>query len=134
MVYNPLAINRVVRFYDSSGTYAGSVNVNAGSYVITSNLIQDINPDNVLVYPVPYKPNSGGSYDASGITFQNIGTNAKIRIFNVAGELVFETTQSTFFIWDAKNKYGNKIASGVYIYYITSGEGKTFKGKLAIER
>lgn len=134
MIYNPLPINRVVRFYDSSDAYAGSVNVNAGSYVITPYLINDTNPDNILIYPVPYKPNSGGKYDASGITFQNIGTNAKIKIFNVAGELVFETTQSTFFIWNAKNKYGNNIASGVYIYYITSGEGKTFKGKIAIER
>jgi endoglucanase Acf2 len=134
MVYNPLPINKTVRFYDASDAYIGSVNVNAGSYAITSNLITDETPDNILVYPVPYKPGSGGSYDASGITFQNIGANAKIKIFNIAGELVFETIQNSFFVWDAKNRYGNKIASGVYIYYVTSNGGKTFKGKIAIER
>ncbi|MDD3066001.1 MAG: glycosyl hydrolase, partial [Endomicrobiaceae bacterium] len=134
MVYNPLPVNKTVRFYDGSDAYMGSVNVNAGTCLITSNLITDETPDNILVYPVPYKPGSGGSYDADGITFQNIGANAKIKIFNIAGELVFETVQNYFFVWDAKNRCGNKIASGVYIYYVTSNGGKTFKGKIAVER
>jgi len=134
MVYNPLPVNKAVRFYSSDGSYVGSLNVNAKSSALASNLVNNENVDNILVYPVPYKPASGGSYDAAGITFQNIGVNAKIKIFNVAGELVFDTTQSTFYIWDAKNKYGNNVASGVYIYYITSDNGKTFKGKIAVER
>jgi len=134
MVYNPLPVNKAVRFYSSDGSYVGSLNVNAKSSALASNLVNNENIDSILVYPVPYKPASGGSYDAAGITFQNIGVNAKIKIFNVAGELVFDTTQSTFYIWDAKNKYGNNVASGVYIYYITSDNGKTFKGKIAVER
>jgi hypothetical protein len=135
MVYNFLPVNKIVRFYSSDGSYAGSLNVNAKSSVSSDSLINDESKDNILVYPVPYKPGSGGSYDAKGIMFDNIGTNAKIRIFNVAGEMVFlDTIQNTFYIWDAKNKYGNTVASGVYIYYITSNEGKTFKGKIAVER
>jgi hypothetical protein len=135
MVYNFLPVNKIVRFYSSDGSYAGSLNVNAKSSVSSDSLINDESKDNILVYPVPYKPGSGGSYDAKGIMFDNIGTNAKIRIFNVAGEMVFlDTIQNTFYIWDAKNKYGNNVASGVYIYYITSNEGKTFKGKIAVER
>ena len=36
-------------------------------------------------------------------------------------------------LWNDKNNSGNDIASGIYIYIINC-EGKTTKGKLAIER
>ena len=37
------------------------------------------------------------------------------------------------YFWDAKNNYGNNVASGIYIYIVDSN-GKKTKGKLAIER
>ncbi len=134
--YNPSSANKTVRFYNSAGTSIGSLNVPAKSFAITSELIQNDDGEKFAVFPVPYKPNSSGKYGGKGITFLNIAGNSSIKIFNVAGEKVFDTTtgsQDTYYLWDGKNNSGNNVASGVYIYFIKSG-GSTKKGKIAIER
>jgi immune inhibitor A len=74
--------------------------------------------------------------------------NGKLRIFNIAGELVYEkgVTDSDLIFnnssdynweyssdWDCKNTYGQKVASGIYIYLFTSDNDKK-TGKLAIIR
>ncbi len=133
--YNPTNSNKTVRFY-KAGKKIGSLNIPAKSFAITSDLVQNDDGITLSVYPVPYKPNSSGKYGGEGITFLNIEPNSNIKIFNIAGEKIFETTTdsgSTFYLWKAKNDSGNNVASGVYIYYIKSG-GKVKKGKIAIER
>ncbi len=136
-VYNYTDSNKTVRFYNNSGTYVGSVNAAAKSFVSASDLVQNTNEEKLLVYPVPYKPGSGGKYDGDGITFLGLDEGTNIKIFNVAGELVYEKevpVNSNFYVWNTRNNYGNKIASGIYIYYITSNDGPKIKGKIAIER
>ena len=133
--YNPTSSSKTVRFY-KAGKNIGSLNVPAKSFAITSDLIQNDDGKKLSVCPVPYKPNSSGKYGGNGITFLNIEPNSTIKIFNIAGEKVFETTTdsgSNFYLWNVKNNAGNNVASGVYIYYIKSG-GNIKKGKLAIER
>ncbi|MCL2144195.1 MAG: glycosyl hydrolase [Endomicrobia bacterium] len=84
-----------------------------------------------VAYPNPYKPSRHGN---TGITFTGLKQGAEIKIYNIAGELVFDKkiTDETF-TWYAENNAGYRAASGVYIYHIKSG-GKTKKGKLVIER
>jgi flagellar hook assembly protein FlgD len=45
-----------------------------------------------------------------------------LRIYNVAGELVYSSEKKKAadgtFVWKRKNNAGNKVASGVYIYSI----------------
>lgn len=133
--YNPSSSNKTVRFY-KDGKNVGSLNVAAKSFAITSDLIQNDDGKTLAVFPIPYKPNSSGKYGGKGITFLNLEPNSTIKIFNIAGEKVFETTtdsESNFYLWKTKNEAGNNVASGVYIYYIKSG-GNVKKGKLAIER
>jgi|YNPMSStandDraft_1061717.scaffolds.fasta_scaffold01298_17 hypothetical protein len=99
--------------------------------------------DNVKVYPNPYKPGTGGIYDNSslgeGIVFSNLTPNANIKIFNIAGELVAEFNETDGdgkYLWDTRNSKGEKVASGVYIYYIKNpadGKQKT-KGRIVIIR
>jgi hypothetical protein len=97
---------------------------------------------NVIVYPNPCKAGDA-SYNGAGgtagrIYFANLTQAAKIRIFTIAGGLVYEvdrndaTTGITY--WDGVNKSGNRLASGVYIYYITNPDngGQKAVGKLAI--
>jgi subtilisin family serine protease len=89
----------------------------------------------VRVYPNPYKPNSGLGH--SKITFDNLTDSAKIKIFNIAGELVrsMEEEGSTGRKeWDATNDNSERLASGVYIYLITADNGSKKIGKLAIIR
>ena len=92
--------------------------------------------NNVFVYPNPYKPGSGTSYDRTqGVAFTNLTNNAKIRIFNMAGELVFEGHEENddgIFEWPATSSNGEKVASGVYIYLITNTENEKKMGKLAV--
>lgn len=67
-------------------------------------------------YPNPFNPTTTIKYDLprSG--------NVEIKIYNITGRLV-KTFQKSHqnsglheVIWDGKNDYGNKVASGFYIY------------------
>lgn len=89
----------------------------------------------MYVFPSPYRPSKHGN---TGITFVNVSAGTKIRIYNIAGEKIFDVTVDSVgadrrYTWNVRNNSNNKIASGVYIYYIENN-GKTKKGKFVIER
>ena len=90
----------------------------------------------LVVYPVPYRPGSGTRYDnPQGIVFAHIPDYLEIKIFNIAGELVFnETVNPTGgrYIWKATNNQGEKVASGIYLYILRDSSGNKKTGKLAI--
>ena len=134
-VYNPNKNKKYVRFY-SNGVDLGYLAVKGRSFALTQKLSQGTPSERIIVYPVPYRPNSNGRYGGDGIYFSNVKEGTNIKIFNIAGEKVFEKTveDSDEFLWNAKNNAGNNLASGVYFYYIQTSDGKKVKGKLAIER
>ncbi len=92
----------------------------------------------VKAYPNPWQPGTGGRFDsAAGVTFANVPTGARIKIFTIMGELVrqLEVTaaDTNTKVWDGRNSEGRKAASGVYIVLVKSGStDRTFK--LAVER
>ncbi len=87
-----------------------------------------MNLERVRSFPNPWKKASGGL-----ITISHLTPTAKIKIFNLAGELVRELEeQSGVAFWDAKNEDGQDAASGVYIYYAWDEEGHEKTGKMAI--
>ncbi|MEW6104654.1 MAG: T9SS type A sorting domain-containing protein [bacterium] len=56
------------------------------------------------------------------ITFANLTDQCKIRIYNIARELVFDqefTNTNGKVELDLKNKQGKPVVSGVYIYKLT---------------
>ena len=95
------------------------------------------------VYPNPYRPGSGGSFDQSpmgkGIVFAEIGANKSftLTIVDVAGQLVYQKSAVADslgrFLWDAKTASGGDAASGVYLYVVT-GAAQPRKGKFSIIR
>ena len=96
-------------------------------------------PDNdvsqAYAYPVPFKPGSG----QKNITFVNLPSEGKIRIYTSAGELVKKvdftctTAGECVSTWDVKNEDGEAVGSDVYLYFIESaGNKKT--GKLLVVR
>ena len=100
-------------------------------YGIFASLSSDLSVSHV--YPNPYKPSLGHTK----IFFANLTSRAKVQIFDVSGDLVYEEEKDTptgELGWDVKNSKGEPIASGVYIYLITNNSGQTKKGKLAIIR
>jgi len=88
---------------------------------------------NVAIYPNPLKPDRGND-----ITFDNLTDEAKIRIYTITGRLIrkLEVTPADNYqkVWDTRNGDGYEVASGVYIYFITSSGKGEARGKLAIIR
>jgi len=100
--------------------------------------------ENVYAYPNPTK------IDNLTIKYSlpNLNHTAKLRFYNIAGELVREVKDGEIsknasssggckFIWNLKNEDGDDVASGVYIYILDleetdTGEKATVKKKLAV--
>ena len=90
-----------------------------------------VNLENVLVYPNPWKADIGVDY----VTFDKLTEGAKIQIFTISGDHVFETTtDSIVYFWDLNNSHAEVIATGIYIYHISTNEGERAMGKFAIVR
>ena len=74
---------------------------------------------NVFVYPNPVRPEFAGTVKISGLTEKAI-----VKITDIEGNLVYETTSSGGTIeWDttAFGKY--KVASGVYMIFVSAEDG-----------
>ncbi|HNW93471.1 MAG TPA: T9SS type A sorting domain-containing protein, partial [bacterium] len=104
------------------------------------------NLDNVVIFPNPFKPydgiaNNGEPYDGNpngmtGIRFVNLAANTEIKIYTVNGELVDDVQMQAnqgLAIWDARNKGGDEVASGVYLV-VFKANGQVVVKKLAIIR
>ncbi len=96
------------------------------------------NLGDVYVYPNPFKPNSPGSFQADHITFKHLPADATIKIFTITGKLVVELhkadSSSDEYPWNVTNSDGHKLASGVYLYFMTSPNGGKAKGKFGVIR
>ncbi|MBN1350479.1 S8 family serine peptidase [candidate division KSB1 bacterium] len=76
------------------------------------------------------------SGNESRITFINLTPTAKIRILTLSGRIVQtieETDGNGGVSWDLRNKYGEQISSGIYLYYV-EGNGDSMMGKFAVVR
>ena len=121
-------------------TYLSLATQGATAFGLYGETKSDLNE--IVVYPNPFKPNDGNddtgkSYDGSpfsGIVFANLSQDVTIKVFNLAGELVNELSGTGRIWWDAKNKEGKEVASGVYIYLVTDKNGQKTTGKFTIIR
>jgi hypothetical protein len=85
---------------------------------------------NVKVYPNPWCKDRSVGYP---ITFDNLPANCTIKIFTVSSQWVATLSNvSGKGTWDLKNNHGDAVASGIYLYLITDGQGNKATGKFAI--
>ncbi len=105
---------------------------NSAQFAIAQHPADDwlLNLDELIVYPNPAK-------SSALITFKNLTKEGEIKIYTIAGELVFtikyDENDNGVVTWDSKNEEGTKISSGVYIYFADdSANGTTKIGKIAI--
>jgi ligand-binding sensor domain-containing protein len=84
---------------------------------------------NVKVFPNPVKPGFNGLVGISGLA-----TNASVKITDVAGNMVYETTaQGGTAVWNVKDYNGRRAASGVYLIFCSTADGtSTFVSKIAV--
>lgn len=77
------------------------------------------NNEDVYVYPNPVREDYEGL-----ITITGLVTNSNVKITDIAGNIVYETTaeggQAT---WDGKNFSGSKVKTGVYLAFVSNEDG-----------
>ena len=79
-------------------------------------------------------------YGGDNIEIKGLTEKARIKIFNIVGELVLDKMKDDAtgtYKWDTRNKNDQKVASGVYIYLISDkrdDKSQVEKGKIAIIR
>lgn len=85
----------------------------------------------VVAYPNPVRPNYNGI-----ITIKGVAENAEVKITDVVGNLLYETTSAGGIAqWDQTNLKGEKVASGVYFVLMINADGtETAYTKIAIIR
>jgi hypothetical protein len=75
---------------------------------------------NVHVYPNPVREAYSGV-----ITITGLVEKTNVKITDVAGNLVSETTSNgSIATWDGKNKFGQKVSTGVYLAICVSPDGE----------
>ncbi|MEW6097479.1 MAG: T9SS type A sorting domain-containing protein [bacterium] len=101
-----------------------------GTYVLMGYAIQP-NLSNVVVYPVPFKPQRGDRE----IVFEGLAKDSTIRIYDLSGSLrrLAEHIDS-YWCWDVRDDFGKPLESGVYIYIITDNKKGKKTGKIVIIR
>ena len=99
---------------------------------------------NVYVVPNPYR--AGGSrltapnyhnFPDENVRFVNLPHDCTIKIFTVAGDLVWENEQNNDggnVTWDLKNRSSEDVASGVYIYRVVKPDGDAVFGRIVVIR
>jgi hypothetical protein len=96
---------------------------------VTDDLLAQVHP-----VPDPYYIRTGTS--APEVTFVNVPTGARIRIYSTSGVLVRVLDPGTGFgggtiNWDLRNRANAEVASGVYFYHVESG-GRSRVGRMTI--
>lgn len=90
------------------------------------------NLNDAYVFPNPYRGIGAGGGD--GVHFAGLPEKATIRIFTIQGRLIKEIEHNDFSgaaAWNLENDNDEKVASGIYLYIIKSGDDEV-RGKLAV--
>ncbi|MFA6004850.1 MAG: S8 family serine peptidase [Elusimicrobiota bacterium] len=113
---------------DLSG--AGRINAFRSLRLAINGTLADFEGDQkAIAYPNPFRTSQTGSVSFT-IPLSLQGRNAKISIYTVSGEFVRELSGLT---WDGKNTDGKPVATGTYIFVVSTDKG-TAKNRLAVIR
>ena len=86
-----------------------------------------------VVAPIYVSPNPFG-YSEEGVVVHNLPAGSKFEVFTASGDQVAEIDNlSGNFTWDVRNSAGEKLGSGVFLWYVRLVD-KTVSGKLIVQR
>src|SRR5258708_1265289 len=84
----------------------------------------------VRVYPNPWRSDR---HSVRQMSFDQLTVNTTVKIFTVSGRWAKTlTTSSTSVTWDLTNDSGDRVASGMYMYLITTDAGQKKTGQVAV--
>lgn len=87
----------------------------------------------VKIYPNPWRSDKHAAHPA--ITFDGVTLGTTIKIFTASAHEVAELhTDGPKMAWDLTNDSGDRVASGMYLYVISDGQGDKVRGQLAVIR
>jgi hypothetical protein len=101
------------------------------------------------IYAVPNPYRTGTSeettpyyhnYPDRMIKFFNVPREAQIKIFTVSGDLIWEGSHYSadgsdgIVNWNAKNKKGQDVSSGVYVFRVEAANGDDMYGRIVVIR
>jgi len=96
---------------------------------LTSTHLQD-----VIVYPNPFMP---AEAHGGGLKFINLTSQAKIRIYSLTGDLVWSNeveNSGGATQWYGTNDRNEPVASGIYLYIVTSPDSEEATGTISVIR
>jgi len=115
--------------------------------VITMTVDTGTNIKKVYAVPNPYRSGTSAqtspyyhNFPDGSIKFFNVPKEADIKVYTVSGDLVWEahhsdpTGENGIVSWDTKNKHGEEVSSGVYIFRCESSTGESVYGRIVIIR
>ncbi len=127
---SPLISNNIIdmKFDQSTGELFIATDKGLVSYR-TDATYQDVEYSSVKVFPNPVKPDFSGP-----ITIQGIKYDSDIHVTDVAGNLVYKTTSNGgTATWNGKTMEGERVKSGVYLFWTAPNVGKGRKvGKVVV--
>ena len=115
---SPLLDNNVIdiAFNDDTGdVYIGTAKgiISLRGEAIVGNPVNDAN---IFAYPNPVRPDYDGP-----IAIRGLAENANVKITDINGQLIFETTAlGGQAIWNGKDYNGRKASTGVYLVFSTA--------------
>jgi serine protease len=113
-----------------NSTGAGRMNAFRSMRLAVKGTLADFEGDQkAIAFPNPFRTAQSGNVSFT-VPLSLQGTSPKVKIYTANGEFVRELTGLT---WDGKNKEGKLVASGTYIFVVSTGAGRT-RGRVAVIR
>jgi flagellar hook assembly protein FlgD len=82
-----------------------------------------------IAFPNPFRVSQSGTVTIS-IPQALQGTGTDIKIYTLQGGIVRDLSEP---LWDGKNSNGNLVASGTYVFVVTTSAGSS-RGRMAVIR
>ena len=120
---SPLISNTIqcVAVHPTTGVVMIGTDMGLCSYTAdATEAAEDMDADDVLVYPNPVKPDYNGTIAVRGLSM-----DAEVKILSSTGQLVWSgVSAGGTFTWDGRTQKGRRVASGVYHIVANNAEGK----------
>lgn len=81
---------------------------------------ETLDESNIKVFPNPVRPDYNGKIRITGFTY-----DSDVKIATTSGQVVAQgTSLGGTFVWDGRNKAGDRVATGVYLVIASDADGK----------